>query len=63
MEGFGLVYLEAALYGVPSLGTRVGGIPYAIHEGVTGLLVPLKSIDSISSAIGTMRDDPALHVQ
>jgi glycosyltransferase involved in cell wall biosynthesis len=60
MEGFGLVYLEAALYGVPSLGTAVGGIPYAVQEGVTGVLVPLKSIDSISSAIRTMRDDPEL---
>jgi glycosyltransferase involved in cell wall biosynthesis len=58
MEGFGLVYLEAALHGVPSVGTSVGGIPFAIKEGVTGLLVPLRDVDAIGRAIGTMRDDP-----
>ena len=39
VEGFGLVFLEAAACGLPSLGGRSGGIPEAIVEGQTGWLV------------------------
>ena len=38
-EGFGLVFLEAAWHGVPSVAYAVGGVPYAIAHEVTGLLV------------------------
>ncbi len=38
VEGFGIVYLEAAACGVPSIGGRTGGVADAIEEGVTGLL-------------------------
>lgn len=41
MEGFGLVYVEAAFHGVPSIGTDVGGIPEAVIHGTSGLLVPV----------------------
>lgn len=60
MEGFGLVYIEAALHQIPSIGTSVGGIPFAIQDGVTGILVPLRNVDSIAEAIGKLRDDPEL---
>ena len=59
-EGFGLVYVEAAFHGVPSLGTNVGGIPEAIADGETGLLVPLNEGDALTAAIQRLRDDPAL---
>lgn len=39
VEGMGLVFLEAATWGVPSVGTRHGGIPEAILDGQTGFLV------------------------
>ena len=39
VEGFGLVFLEAAACGLPSLGGRSGGIPDAIDEGRSGWLV------------------------
>lgn len=39
VEGFGIVYLEAGACEVPVVGSRVGGIPDAVEEGVTGLLV------------------------
>jgi len=38
-EGFGIVFLEAALHGVPSIGGRTGGIPEAVLHGETGLIV------------------------
>jgi glycosyltransferase involved in cell wall biosynthesis len=37
-EGFGLVYLEAGGYGLPVVGSRVGGVPDAVREGETGFL-------------------------
>ena len=60
MEGFGLVFIEAAYYGVPSIATRVGGVPYAIEDGETGLLVELFDIEGLTRAIAQLRDDRAL---
>ena len=39
VEGFGMVYAEAAATGLPSIGTNTGGIPEVIEDGVTGLLL------------------------
>jgi len=38
VEGFGLVYLEAAFFGVPSLAGEIGGAGDAVLHGETGLL-------------------------
>jgi glycosyltransferase involved in cell wall biosynthesis len=38
-EAFGAVFLEAMAAGVVALGTRVGGIPEIIEDGVNGVLV------------------------
>ena len=59
MEGFGLVYVEAAFAGVPSIGCRVAGAPYVIDEGRTGLLVPPGDADALAAALHTLWDDPA----
>lgn len=40
IEGFGIVYLEAAAYGVPAVGTVTGGVPEAVIHDKTGLLAP-----------------------
>jgi len=40
IEGFGLVYLEAAAHGLPVVAHSVGGVSEAVVDGVTGLLVP-----------------------
>lgn len=40
IEGFGLVYLEAAAHGLPVVAHDVGGVSEAVSDGVTGLLVP-----------------------
>jgi phosphatidylinositol alpha-1,6-mannosyltransferase len=39
VEGFGLVYLEAAAHGLPIVAHRVGGVAEAMRDGVTGILV------------------------
>lgn len=56
IEGFGLVLLEAAAQGCPSVATRVGGIPEAI--GPTGVLVDPGDIDAAAAAIATYATDP-----
>jgi len=38
VEGFGIVFSEAALAGAASVATRVGGIPEAVQDEMTGLL-------------------------
>lgn len=40
-EAFGIVFCEAASFGVPSLATRAGGIPTAVRDGGNGKTFPL----------------------
>ena len=40
MESFGLAALEAMACRVPTIATRVGGVPELIDDGVNGLLFP-----------------------
>lgn len=39
IEGFGVVYIEAAMLGLCSVATNVGGVNDAIIDGVTGILL------------------------
>ena len=50
-EGFGLVYVEAAAFGKPSIGCNVMGVPEAILDGQTGLLVEPKDTDGLAEAM------------
>jgi glycosyltransferase involved in cell wall biosynthesis len=56
VEGFGLVYLEAAACGLPSVATAIGGVPEAVLGDETGLLVP-PSTDDIARAITELVED------
>ena len=40
LEGFGLVILEAGMHNIPVVASSVDGIPEAVLDGITGLLVP-----------------------
>jgi phosphatidylinositol alpha-1,6-mannosyltransferase len=63
VEGFGIVFLEAAAAGVPSIGSRSGGIPDAIKDQKTGLLVPEKNIEALANALHTLLVDEAYRHQ
>jgi len=58
-EGLGIVLLEAAATGVPVVATRHGGIPEAIAEGDSGLLVPERNSDALAEAIDELLNDGA----
>lgn len=59
-EGFGLVYLEAAACGKPVVGSRSGGVPEAVVDGLTGLLVPEGDVKATADAIVRLLTDPDL---
>ncbi len=40
-EAYGIVFCEAAAYGLPVLATRTGGVPTIVKHGVTGMLFEL----------------------
>ena len=50
-EGFGIVYLEAALYGVPSIATNMPGVDEAVLDGITGILVKDGDIAALADAV------------
>lgn len=58
-EGFGLTFLEANCCGTPVIGSRTGGIPDAIEEGRSGLLVPPKQPAALAAAIERLLGNPA----
>jgi phosphatidylinositol alpha-1,6-mannosyltransferase len=56
-EGFGIVFMEAALCGKPAIGGRNGGVPEAIEDCVTGLLVDSEKVDSIRDTVLLLLDN------
>lgn len=58
-EGTPRSLLEAAAMGRPLITTDSIGCREAVEEGVTGLLVPVKSVEALASAMLRLYDDPA----
>lgn len=59
-EGLGMSIAEAMASAKPVVGTRVGGIPEIVNDGVTGLLVEPMKIDQLAAAIEKFVLDPVL---
>jgi glycosyltransferase involved in cell wall biosynthesis len=64
-----LPYLEATqsgviplayTYGRPVVATRVGALPDAVDEGVTGLLVPPNDVEAFANAVIRLLSEPGL---
>ena len=51
MEGFGLVVLEAASYGLVVIASRLEGLKDAIHDGKNGILVEERNAEEYKQAI------------
>jgi phosphatidyl-myo-inositol dimannoside synthase len=58
VEGFGLVLLEAQASGVPVIAARSGGMPDALREGETGVLVPQDDSHALARAMRQLLGDP-----
>ena len=62
-DGLPTVMLEAMALGTPCVATPVTGIPEAIHDGETGLLVPEHDATALACALSRLLTDPALRVR
>lgn len=58
-ESFGLVAMEAQAAGTPVVAARVGGLPIAVADGRTGLLVDGHDPGAWADALGELLDDDA----
>lgn len=65
VEGFGMVAIEAAAHGVPTIAFDTGGVPDALKEGVTGYLVEAGNYAAFSQAVvrGLRRSGKLLSAQ
>lgn len=60
LEGFGLAYIEAGSYCVPSIGCAVGGSSEAIKDQVTGFLVRAdQPVDKVAMRLAELYDQEA----
>ncbi|WP_052401546.1 glycosyltransferase family 4 protein [Muricoccus aerilatus] len=60
VEGYGLVYLEAAWYGLPSLAGRDGGSAEAVRDGETGLVCDGADPAAVAEALARLLGDEEL---
>ncbi len=57
VEGFGIVFLEAAACSKPAIAGRSGGIADAVVDGETGLLVDPESSEEVAAAVIRLCND------
>jgi phosphatidylinositol alpha-1,6-mannosyltransferase len=60
VEGFGIVFVEAAACGVPAVAGRSGGSHEAVVDGETGFVTEPRDVAAVRSAIDRLVRDPAL---
>lgn len=57
MEGLGISLLQASAAGVPIVASRAGGMPEAVKEGETGLLITPGNTAELETALRSLLDD------
>ena len=60
IEGFGIVFLEAAAAGIPAICGSIGGQPEAVSAEVTGIVVDGNDAAAVTAALRRLASDPAL---
>ncbi|MGH8132074.1 MAG: glycosyltransferase family 4 protein, partial [Steroidobacteraceae bacterium] len=63
IEGFGIVFLEAAAAGRPSVAGNSGGQAEAVLDGRTGIVVDGTQADQVRAALERLARDPALRAE
>jgi glycosyltransferase involved in cell wall biosynthesis len=59
-ESFGLIFVEAMMFGKPVVGCRAGGMKEVIEDGETGLLAEPGDAASLLAALERLADDEPL---
>ncbi len=57
-EQYGWVLLQASASSLPIIATRIGAIPEAVLDGVTGVLIPPKDPEALAAAMTGLALDP-----
>jgi N-acetyl-alpha-D-glucosaminyl L-malate synthase BshA len=60
-ESFGLAALEAMACGAPVVGSRAGGLPEVVVDGVSGILEPPGSVEAMARRASELLRDPAAY--
>lgn len=63
VEGFGISYIDAAWFGVPSIASREGGAPDAVIDGTTGLILDDTSVPTVTHALTLLLENDALRIK
>ncbi|CAG1010635.1 MAG: glycosyltransferase family 4 protein [Anaerolinea sp.] len=58
MDGMPTVLLESLAMCIPSISTKVSGVPEIIRDGETGLCIPPHDVEALVRAIQNLRDEP-----
>jgi phosphatidylinositol alpha-1,6-mannosyltransferase len=58
VEAFGIVFIQAQAIGRPVVAGAIGGVPDALDQGRTGLLVDGSSAASVTEAVASLLGDP-----
>lgn len=59
-EALGTAYIEAGSYGLPLVGTDIGGVPEIIEHGRNGFLFPVKDIKALEATLRSLVSDAQL---
>jgi glycosyltransferase involved in cell wall biosynthesis/GT2 family glycosyltransferase len=59
-ESFGLILVEAMMFGKAVIGTQSGGMPEVVSDGISGLLAEPGNVDSLVHALIKLIDDEEL---
>ena len=63
IEGFGLVYLEAAAHELPIIAHKIGGVSEAVREGETAILCSPTNRDALATAIWDLINDSEIRIK
>jgi len=62
-EAFGLIFVEAAHFGIPAISTRVEGIPEVVKDNETGILVEPNDVPGLAHSISKLVNDRSLRIE